>query len=150
MVESLTYDDGYLAIALDRRQILLRREPVHLTATEYGILAELVRNEGRVVAHRQILEVVWGEAYTDAVNYVHVYVRRLRQKLEQDPSHPRYLMTVRGIGYRFEGHDTAVEEAHSEGGSLGVNRSVHPAHGRGPRTVVYRVDGGHYGARVSD
>jgi two-component system KDP operon response regulator KdpE len=111
MQEPLAYDDGYLAISLDLRQVFVRGVPVHLTATEYGILAELFQNASRVVAHQQILERVWGKAYTDAVDYVHVYVSRLRRKLEVDPGNPTYLRTVRGVGYRFGINDLLGSES---------------------------------------
>ena len=96
------YDDGYLSIDLGQRRVTRSRVLVDLTATEYRLLAELFRNAGRVLTYDQILEAVWGDVYRDSPQYVHVYVYRLRQKLEDDPSQPRYLMTEHGMGYRFE------------------------------------------------
>jgi len=96
------YQDGYLTIDLDARRVLVRGEPASLTAKEFRLLACLLDNAGRVVTFQQILENVWGWEYSDSVNYVHVYVSHLRQKLEVEPKNPRYIVTEHGIGYRFE------------------------------------------------
>ena len=96
------YRDDYLAIDLDTRQVTVRGEPVKLTKTEYRLLAYLVQNAGQVLTPEQILEYVWGREYRDSVDYTHVYMWRLRQKLEEDPQDPRYLLTEHGLGYRFQ------------------------------------------------
>lgn len=75
---------------------------VRLTPTEWGMLEVLVRNPGRLVPRKQLLREVWGPAYGDESNYLRVYIAQLRRKLEPDPSHPRYLITEPGMGYRFE------------------------------------------------
>jgi two-component system KDP operon response regulator KdpE len=75
---------------------------VHLTPTEWGILEQLVRNPGKLVGQRQLLQEVWGPAYRKETNYLRVYLAQLRRKLEPDPAHPRYLITEPGMGYRFE------------------------------------------------
>jgi DNA-binding response OmpR family regulator len=95
------YDDGYLRIELDVRRVLVLGKPVRLTSTEYRVLSCLLRHTGQVVPHRQILAEVWGGVYDDATNYLHVYIRRLRKKLEPDPRYPRYLLTARRTGYSF-------------------------------------------------
>ena len=95
------YDDGRLSIDAGRRRVMVRGAPVDLTATEYSLLLELFRNAGRVLTYDQILGAVWGRAYRDSPQYVHVYVYRLRQKLEEDPGQPMYLQTEHGTGYRF-------------------------------------------------
>jgi DNA-binding response OmpR family regulator len=97
-----TYSDDHLYISLEKRRVLVRGEPVQLTATEFRLLAYLLQNAGQVLTHRTILDKVWGWEYQDSVDYVHVYLSHLRRKLEEDPRNPRYLMTERGIGYRFE------------------------------------------------
>jgi two-component system KDP operon response regulator KdpE len=102
--QTVGYDDGYLAVDLDGRRALREGEVVPLTTTEYRLLVCLLEDAGRVLSHRQILETVWGREYGDSVNYVHVYVRHLREKLEPDPSHPRYFLSERGVGYRFQPH----------------------------------------------
>jgi len=96
-----TVDDGYLRIDFARHQAEVDRTPVYLTATEFRLLAVLVQNHGFVVAHRVLLARVWGHEYEDSTDYLRVYVRRLREKIERDPDTPRYLLTERGVGYRF-------------------------------------------------
>jgi len=75
--------------------------PVALTNTEYRLLYHLVRNAGRVLTHETLLTRVWGREYVDEIDYLRVYIGRLRSKLEPDPSRPRYIFTERGVGYRF-------------------------------------------------
>jgi len=95
------HEDGYLTVDLVARRVLVRGEPVKLSAKEFGMLAYLVENAGWVLSARQILERVWGWAYQDDTDYVRVYMAHLRQKLEADPKKPKYLLTEHGIGYRF-------------------------------------------------
>jgi two-component system KDP operon response regulator KdpE len=76
-------------------------QPVRLTPTEWHVLEVLIRHEGKLVAHRQLLHEVWGPAYETETNYLRVYVAQLRRKLEAQPSRPRHLLTEPGIGYRF-------------------------------------------------
>ena len=75
---------------------------VRLTPTEWHLLEVLVRNPGRLVSQRQLLQEVWGPRYESETNYLRVYMAQLRAKLEPDPSQPRYLITEPGMGYRFE------------------------------------------------
>jgi two-component system KDP operon response regulator KdpE len=98
----LSYDDGYLSIDLDRRRVHVADKLIKLTPKEHHLLAYLFTNAGRVRTFRQILENVWGWAYQDSMDYVHVYMSNLRRKIEADPKDPRYLQTEHGIGYRFE------------------------------------------------
>jgi two-component system KDP operon response regulator KdpE len=74
---------------------------VRLTPTEWNVLEVLVRHEGKLVSQRQLLQEVWGPSYESETNYLRVYLAQLRRKLEPDPSHPRYLITEPGVGYRF-------------------------------------------------
>jgi two-component system, OmpR family, KDP operon response regulator KdpE len=76
-------------------------EPIRLTPTEWHVLEVLVRNEGKLVPQRQLLQEVWGPNYETETNYLRVYLAQLRRKLEPDPSHPRHLITEPGLGYRF-------------------------------------------------
>jgi DNA-binding response OmpR family regulator len=99
---SAVYDDGYLRIDLLQHEILAGGEWLELSNTEYRLLAYLVQRAGRVVSTQEILEAVWGPEYRDNARYVHIYIWRLRQKLEEDPKHPRYVVTRRGVGYSFE------------------------------------------------
>jgi two-component system KDP operon response regulator KdpE len=77
-------------------------EQVHLTKTEWAVLEVLVRNPGRLVSGRQLLQQVWGPAYESETNYLRFYLARLRQKLEPEPSRPKQLLTEPGMGYRFQ------------------------------------------------
>jgi two-component system KDP operon response regulator KdpE len=77
-------------------------EQVHLTKTEWAVLEVLVRNPGRLVSGRQLLQQVWGPAYQSETNYLRFYLAKLRQKLEPEPSHPHHLLTEPGMGYRFQ------------------------------------------------
>jgi two-component system KDP operon response regulator KdpE len=96
-----SFASGDLAVDFASRQVRLRGQVVPLTTIEYKILYHLVRNAGRVLTHETLLAKVWGREYTDEIDYLRVYVRRLRRKLEADPDHPRYIVTERGLGYRF-------------------------------------------------
>jgi len=98
----VAYSDERLTVDLAANRVLVDGQPVRLTATEYRLLAYLVENAGRLLSPKQILENVWGWEYVDDVDYVRVYVWHLRQKLEEDPHKPRYLVTEHGLGYRFE------------------------------------------------
>jgi DNA-binding response OmpR family regulator len=80
-------------------------QPIELTPIEFRLLHYLVRNNGRVLTHEQLLNTVWGYDYEGYSNQIAVYIRRLRAKLEPNPDAPRHLMTVRGVGYRFEAGD---------------------------------------------
>jgi len=95
------FNDGYLAIDQAKRLVTLQGNPLKLTKTEYRLLAYLSQHAGQVLSFEQILENVWGWDYQDSIQYVHVYVSRLRQKIEPDPQNPQYLLTEYGIGYRF-------------------------------------------------
>jgi two-component system KDP operon response regulator KdpE len=74
---------------------------VQLTPNEFTLLSMLVRNEGKLLTHKAILEEVWGHAYTEESHYLHVYVSQLRRKLEPDSTRPRYILTEPGVGYRL-------------------------------------------------
>ena len=75
---------------------------IRLTPTEWQLLEILVRNRGRLITQRQLLQEVWGPAYETESNYLRVYLAQLRRKLEPEPSQPRYLLTEPGMGYRFQ------------------------------------------------
>jgi DNA-binding response OmpR family regulator len=97
----IIYNDGELSIDSDRSEVRLHGERVALTATELRLLLVLVENAGRVVTHRQLLEQIWGPEYTNEVDYTKLFICRLRQKIEANPGSPRYIVTERGLGYRF-------------------------------------------------
>jgi len=93
--------DQRLQIDFDRREVWVEGKLVRLRPTEYRLLYHLVQNAGWVVPHDQLLAKVWGYEYRDETHYLRLYVNYLRQKLEQDPSDPIYILTERGVGYRF-------------------------------------------------
>jgi len=92
---------GDLEVDFARQEARLAGRSLDLTPTEYKLLYHLVRNAGHVLMHGTLLAKVWGREYVDEVDYLRVYVRRLRAKLGDDPDHPRYIRTERGLGYRF-------------------------------------------------
>jgi len=92
---------GTLAIDLAWHSVKRDDQEVKLTGTEYKLLAYLASNHGRVLTHHSILTHVWGEADADHTEYLRVYMRQLRKKLEADPERPQYILTEPGIGYRF-------------------------------------------------
>lgn len=93
--------DDDLAIDFDRGEVFVRGEPVRLTATEYRLLYHLASNPGRLMPAETLLAKVWGYEYREEDHYVRLYVSYLRQKIEPEPSHPRYILTVPGLGYKF-------------------------------------------------
>jgi len=93
--------DDHLRIDFGRREVWLDKELVKLRPTEYRLLYHLVQNAGWVMTYDQILAKVWGYEYRDEPHYVRLYVNYLRQKLEKDPANPVYILTERGVGYRF-------------------------------------------------
>ena len=93
--------DEHLKIDFGRREVWLDDNLVKLRPTEYRLLYHLVKNAGWVLTYDQILSKVWGYEYRDEPHYVRLYVNYLRQKLEQDPANPKYILTERGVGYRF-------------------------------------------------
>jgi DNA-binding response OmpR family regulator len=93
--------DEHLKMDFDRREVWVDDKLVKLRPTEYRLLYHLVQNAGWVVTHDQILTKVWGYEYRDEPHYVRLYINYLRKKLEEDPANPKYILTERGIGYRF-------------------------------------------------
>jgi two-component system KDP operon response regulator KdpE len=95
------FEVGDLRVDRARREVFVAGERVHLTPTEYRILAVLVGHPGRVLTHRQLLKEVWGVNAIMHTHYLRVYMAQLRHKLERDPARPRYLQTELGVGYRL-------------------------------------------------
>lgn len=100
VAEKPFYSPG-LTIDFASRTVTANGQAVNLTPTEYDLLRYLVLNEGTVLTHRALLERVWGEEYTDAPEYLKVYIQRLRNKLEADSANPQLLISERGVGYKF-------------------------------------------------
>ena len=92
---------GDLEIDLEKHAVRQNGELVQLTPHEFGLLRLFATNEGKLLTHRTILREVWGAAYQTESHYLHVYVSQLRQKIEDDPTRPKYLLTETGAGYRF-------------------------------------------------
>jgi len=95
------FRSGDLEVDVTARTVKRAGREVKLTATEYSLLRLLVRHAGKVLTHRQILREVWGPSYVEQTHYLRVYVAHLREKLELDPSKPRFILTEPWIGYRF-------------------------------------------------
>jgi two-component system KDP operon response regulator KdpE len=111
--KTLIEPDAELAIDFDRGEVWLRGEPVHLTATEYRLLYHLASNPGRLMPAEILLAKVWGYDYRDEGHYVRLYISYLRQKLEPDPAHPRYILTMPGLGYKFVDYRRASAPTHA-------------------------------------
>jgi two-component system KDP operon response regulator KdpE len=90
-----------LQVDLASHEVRCRGEVLHLTPTEFKLLARLVRSAGRVVTHRQLLTDVWGNEFIDHTHYLRLYMAQLRAKIEENPAEPRYLLTETGVGYRL-------------------------------------------------
>ncbi|MCY4537790.1 MAG: response regulator transcription factor [Chloroflexi bacterium] len=99
--EAVLRVDDRLSVDFNQRQVIVNGAAVKLRPTEYRLLYHLIRNAGWTVPHDQILQKVWGYEYRDEAHYVRLYVNYLRDKIEEDPSNPRYIITERGVGYRF-------------------------------------------------
>ncbi|WMW81862.1 response regulator [Undibacterium cyanobacteriorum] len=97
----LHYHVDALDIDLQTRRVVLHGEELHLTPTEFNLLAHLVRHTGKVVTHRQLLSDVWGPDFVDHTHYLRLYMGQLRAKIEATPAEPRYLLTETGVGYRL-------------------------------------------------
>jgi len=99
--EVLSSEDGYLHMDVVRRQVRAGSSEVRLTPTEFELLRQLMLYAGKVMTHRSLLRAVWGPEYGEEADYLRVYVRQLRLKVEEEPSHPKYIITEPGIGYVF-------------------------------------------------
>lgn len=90
-----------LFIDTDTRQVTVRGKPVKFTHTEYDLMLYLVKQADKVITHRELLKAIWGNEYGDEREYLRVFISQLRQKIEQDPLSPTYILTEPGVGYRF-------------------------------------------------
>jgi len=100
--EEAVVETASFTVDLAAKKVHRNGQEVHLTPTEWGVLEVLVRNRGRLVAQKQLLQDVWGPQYATESHYLRVYLAQLRRKLEPEPSRPRHLLTEPGMGYRFE------------------------------------------------
>ncbi len=101
LVHEVPFSSGDMHVDFERRQVTVGAQQVSLTGTEYRLLYHLVRNAGQVLTHETLLARVWGREYTDEIDYLKVYISRLRNKLEKDPRNPQYILTEYGVGYWF-------------------------------------------------
>jgi two-component system, OmpR family, KDP operon response regulator KdpE len=99
--EVLTSEDGYVNLDILRRQVRAGVQEIKLTPTEFELLHQLMLHAGKVMTHRTLLQAVWGPEYGEEADYLRVYVRQLRLKIEKEPSHPKYILTEPGVGYVF-------------------------------------------------
>ncbi len=99
--KNTVYNDDFLTVDVAERRVMVNGERVKLTPREFRLLVLLIENAGTILTHRQILEKVWGWEYIDDVDYVRIYISHLRQKLEPEPSQPKYILTEPGVGYYF-------------------------------------------------
>ena len=96
-----TFVNHWLTINFVTHEVAVHNQPVRLSPIEYNLLAQLARNIGRVMTHRNLLATVWGDEYINEVDYLKVHIRHVRGKIEEDPAHPRLIATERGLGYRM-------------------------------------------------
>ena len=99
--EELVFNHGDFRVNFMNREVWIRNSLKHLTPKEFNLLAVLVRNAGRVVTRTELVTEAWGEEYSDAIDSLKLYIHYLRQKLEVNPQQPEYILTSRGVGYRF-------------------------------------------------
>jgi two-component system KDP operon response regulator KdpE len=108
--------DDRLSIDFNRHQVIVDGERIDLRPTEYRLLNHLIQNAGWVVPHDTLLAKVWGYEYRDETHYLRLYINYLRKKIEEDPSNPEYILTERGVGYRFVDFKNKAETAEEVGG----------------------------------
>jgi two-component system KDP operon response regulator KdpE len=101
--KNTVFNNEYLTVDVAEHKVTVKGERLKLTPREFRLLALLVENAGRIMSHQQVLENVWGWEYIDDVDYVRIYISHLRQKIEADPSQPKYILTEPGVGYYFTG-----------------------------------------------
>lgn len=99
--EELVFNGGEFRVNFLNREVRVRNKQVHLTPKEFSLLGVLVRNAGRVITRADLVKEAWGPQYGDAVDSLKLYIHYLRQKIESDPGRPEYILTSRGVGYRF-------------------------------------------------
>ncbi|GER91547.1 DNA-binding response regulator [Dictyobacter vulcani] len=99
------FSAGPLKVDFAQRSVHVNDKDVKLTPTEYDLLKALIKNRGKIMTRQMLLTQVWGTGYGTEAHYLHVYVGQLRRKIEPDPTHPRFILTVSGVGYRFTSDD---------------------------------------------
>ena len=113
--KTVLHIDDRLSVDLNSREVIVEGQRIKLRPTEFRMLYHLIENAGWVVPHETLLAKVWGYEYREEIQYLRLYITYLRQKIEPDPSHPRYILTERGVGYRFvDFRKQQHAEAHKE------------------------------------
>ena len=100
-----TFVAGPLKVDFAQRLVQVNGQEIKLTPTEYDLLKALIKNNGKIMTRQMLLSQVWGAGYGTEAHYLHVYIGQLRRKIEPDPAHPRFILTVSGVGYRFNGEE---------------------------------------------
>lgn len=101
VTEEVIFDGGDFRMNFLNREVTVREDSVHLTPKEFDLLSVLVRNAGRVMTRHELVTEAWGPEYADAIDSLKLYIHYLRRKIEKDHTHPKYILTARGVGYRF-------------------------------------------------
>lgn len=104
-----SFTSGPLKVDFAQRLVRVNGQEVKLTPTEYDLLKALIKNSGKIMTRQMLLSQVWGTGYSTESHYLHVYIGQLRRKIEPTPAHPRFIMTVSGVGYRFNADDREVQ-----------------------------------------
>ncbi len=102
--EELVFNGGDFRVNFLNREVRVHNKAIHLTPKEFNLLGVLVRNSGRVITRTDLVKEAWGPQYGDAIDSLKLYIHYLRQKVEVDPQRPEYILTSRGVGYRFASH----------------------------------------------
>ncbi len=116
--------DDRLSVDFNRREVIVNGKHIKLRPTEYRLLYHLIENAGWTVPHEQLLAKVWGYEYRDEAHYVRLYINYLREKIEEDPSNPKYILTERGVGYRFVDFRHKGKEAEEADSSTSENNNA--------------------------
>jgi len=101
-IDSALFVNGNLRVDLENRLVSIDDQEIHLTPIQYRLLAVLIKHAGKVMTQQQILKEVWGPSYQENAHYLRIYMSQLRQKLEADPTQPKFLLTESGVGYRLK------------------------------------------------
>lgn len=101
---------GPLKMDFTQRSVFLNGQEIKLTPTEYDLLKALIKNSGKIMTRHMLLAQVWGTGYGSEAHYLHVYIGQLRRKIEPDPTHPRFITTISGVGYRFNADGEVATE----------------------------------------
>ncbi len=101
LAEEMIFAGGDFRVNFLNRELRVRGQPVHLTPKEFNLLGVLVREAGRVITRSELVTEAWGPEYADTIDSLKLYIHYLRQKIEEDPQNPQYILTSRGVGYRF-------------------------------------------------